>query len=157
MRLRSFLVAVACAGALVACSAPSRGNSTAEAAVQARHQPLTSLPDGTRWRLEAAERDALQVPEAERVTLRIAAERLYGDSGCNQYSAGYTIGADGRIALQPIAATKRGCPGPLGAVERAWFEALRSLQWISRDGDVLRLHLADGDALRFVAAPPETE
>jgi heat shock protein HslJ len=142
---------------LVGCGTqPRAGSIEQESAVAATEQPLQVLPAGTRWRLADSEREGLQGPDASRVILQVEAGRLSGDSGCNQYSADYTI-ADGRISLQAIAATKRGCPGPRGAIERAWFDALRDLQWISRDGDALRLRLADGATLRFVDAPLETE
>jgi heat shock protein HslJ len=152
------------AGLLLACTVlpACHANGGADtppsraAAVAANETPLTVLPAGTRWRLAHSEREALSLPEAARVTLQIDAGRLSGDSSCNQYSAGYTL-QEGRITLQPIVATKRGCMAPVDAIERAWFEALRSLQWISRDGDALLLRLAAGDALRFVPAPPATE
>lgn len=155
------------AGLLLACTllpachanggADTATTTTAEAAsVAATEKPLTVLPAGTHWRLAHSERAMLSLPEASRVTLQIDDGRLSGNSSCNQYSAGYTL-QDGRITLQPISATKRGCMDPVGAIERAWFEALQSLQWISRDGDALVLRLAAGDALRFVAAPPATE
>jgi heat shock protein HslJ len=146
------------AGGLIACNAqPRAGTAQQESAVvKTSEQPLHALPEGTRWRLAASERPALQVPEAARVILQFGDGTIFGDSGCNRYTAGYTID-HGRITMQPIGATKRGCMGPINAVERAWFEALPTLQWISRDGDALLLRLAAGDTLRFVDAPLETE
>jgi heat shock protein HslJ len=150
--------ALLAAGGIAGCVAqPHVGSDPQESAVATHEQPLRALPAGTRWRLADSQRETLQLPEAARVILQFDDTRIFGDSGCNQYSAGYSIGDDGRITMQAIAATKRGCPGPIGAIERAWFEALHSLQWISRDGDALLLRLADGDALRFVDAPLETE
>lgn len=144
---------------LPACHANGGADSATSsepASVTATEKPLTTLPAGTHWRLAHSERETLSLPEAARVTLQIDEGRLSGNSSCNQYSAGYTL-QDGRITLQPIAATKRGCIGPPSAIEAAWFEALQSLQWISLDGDALVLRLGAGDALRFVPAPPATE
>ncbi len=120
-------------------------------------EPLTVLPAGTRWRLLESKREALRHPDAARVILQIDDGRLYGDSGCNRYSAGYAIDPAGQITLQPLVSTKRGCVGAAGTIEKHYYEALQSLQSIHHDGDALSLQLADGDALRFVAAPPETE
>jgi heat shock protein HslJ len=150
------LALAACGTQPMAGSGDSSYDDSQEATtVQAIDQPLTELPNGTRWRLAESTRPSLQLPEATQVTIAFDDGRMHGDSGCNQYAAGYSL-ADGRIAMEPVAATKRGCPGARSEVERAWFEALQSLQWVSRDGDALLLRLAEGDAIRFVPYPLET-
>ncbi len=164
MRTSMFFTMPILALALAACGTqPMAGSDDRQhadhkeaATVQSTEQPLSVLPTGTRWRLAESTRPSLQLPEAAQVTLAFDDGRMQGDSGCNQYVAGYSI-ADGRIAMEPVAATKRGCPGPRSEVERAWFEALHGLQWVSRDGDALLLRLAEGDMLRFVPFPLETQ
>jgi heat shock protein HslJ len=157
LRIAGLLAACTMLSACHANGGADAPTTTSEAAsVAATETPLTALPTGTHWRLALSERETLSLPDAARVTLQIDEGRLSGNSSCNQYSAGYTL-QHGRITLQPIAATKRGCIGAPSAIEAAWFEALQSLQWISRDGDALVLRLAAGDALRFVPAPPATE
>jgi heat shock protein HslJ len=144
---------------LASCTAsgPAASGSAEETATVAVQTPLLEMPTGVRYRLAGSERAPLQLPQAVQVTLAFDEERLHGDSSCNRYMAGYSIAEDGRITLQPIATTKRGCPDARSEIERAWYEALRSVQWIHRDGDDLVLQLAAGDTLRFVEAPPETE
>ncbi len=39
---------------------------------------------------------------------------LVGSTGCNQYRAPVTIGADGRISVGAVMSTNRGCPGERG-------------------------------------------
>lgn len=165
MRIDHFpaaLLALLFAAALPACAAqPDAADSQAAAGAPvttstADHsEPLRALPTGTRWRLAGSEREALSLADAGGVTLRIEQDRLYGDSGCNQYSAGYQVDPSGNITVEPVVSTKRGCPGDVGTIENAWYEALGQLQSIRRAGDDLLLVLAPGDTLRFVPAPPE--
>jgi heat shock protein HslJ len=145
--LRSLPLALLVFVTLSACAmAPDPGPAVA----------LTALPDGTRWQLQAASIDALQVPEASEVTLNVDAQRIHGNSGCNQYSAGYRFEAGGFV-LDPVAATKRGCLGPGGTIEQAFFAALRQVQGFAREGDALVMRLADGGRLVFHPVTPATE
>jgi heat shock protein HslJ len=134
---------------LAACAVAPDTDSTPATA-------LAALPEGTRWHLHDSSLDALKLPEAREVTLHIEAGRLHGNSGCNQYSAGYRFEA-GRFVLEPVAATKRGCLGPGGAIEQAYFAALRQLQGFGRRGEALVMQLADGGHLEFHPSPLATE
>jgi len=149
-------IALALVAGLPGCAARTADNDADEAvAVSASGQPLRELPIGTHWRLAGSERESLKLDEAAQVTLRIEDGRLFGNSGCNQYSAGFTIDDAGMLTLEPVVSTKRGCMGAVGDVEKAYYEALDSAAWFQRDGEALLLRLQDGDSLRFVAATPE--
>jgi heat shock protein HslJ len=146
--VRGLLAALLLFTTIAACAMSSGTDAAAKA--------LSALPDGTRWQLQDASIPALRVPEAGEVSLHIEAGRLHGNSGCNQYSAGYRFEAD-RVVLEPVAATKRGCIGPGATIEPAFFAALRQLQGFSRDGDLLVMRLADGGHLTFRPSPLATE
>jgi heat shock protein HslJ len=146
--VRGLLAALLLFTTIAACAMSSGTDPAAKA--------LTALPDGTRWQLQDTSIATLQTPEASEVTLNIEAGRLHGNSGCNQYSAGFRFEGE-RVVLEPVAATKRGCIGPAGTIESAFFAALRQLQGFSRDGDLLVMRLADGGHLSFRPSPLATK
>ena len=153
LRLALLLALTAGLPACAARTATAMADDMPEAT--AAEQPLLALPVGTRWRLAGSERDVLQVDDAARVTLRVEDGRLFGDSGCNQYSVGVQLDAVGLLTMDPVVSTKRGCIGPAGDIEKAYYEALGNASWFTRDGDTLVLWLHTGDSLRFAPAPPE--
>jgi heat shock protein HslJ len=69
---------------------------------------------------------------------------LVGSTGCNQYRAPVTIGADGRISVGAVMSTKRGCPGERGDTEDAFVKALRGATRLTRTGNGLVLEGAGG-------------
>jgi heat shock protein HslJ len=69
---------------------------------------------------------------------------LVGSTGCNQYRAPVTLGADGRISVGGVMSTKRGCPGERGDTEDAFVRALRGATRLSRTADGLVLDGAGG-------------
>jgi heat shock protein HslJ len=87
-----------------------------------------------------------------RVTL--ADGKATGHSGCNDFSAGYTSGADGALAFGPVTATKMFCEGEPGTSEQALFAALAATKRATRDGTLMRLHDADGAVLLELARAP---
>lgn len=77
--------------------------------------------------------------------------KISGNGGCNQFFGAYAVSGD-RIEIGPIAATRKGCPGLLGA-EGALFAALRAAKSYGEEGGVLTLYDAAGNALaQFVRA-----
>lgn len=75
-------------------------------------------------------------PADPRVTLAYKDERFVGRSGCNQYFAPVTPGAEaGRLAVGPVGATRMACAQPVMAVETRFHEQL---------GKVTRFALRDG-------------
>ncbi len=118
--------------------------------------PLTALPEGSAWALSGSDVAGLDVEAAGRVTLQVEDGRLAGNSGCNGFSAAYTL-VDGRLSLGPVMATKRACLGPEADVERALFAALAQLNEARLVEGSLVLRGADGSELRFAPAPAESQ
>lgn len=77
---------------------------------------------------------------------------MAGSTGCNRYTAPYTLDGD-QIQLGPAAATQMACPPPLDEVERSFLDALDRVERWSVDDEVLTLSDGDGnEVLRFEAA-----
>lgn len=110
---------------------------------------LDALPAETAWKLLDSNVDGLDSAEAASIRLRIEPDRLSGDSGCNSFGGSYAF-SDGVLLIGPIAATKRGCPGPRAAVESALFEALPKVRSARSEDEQLVLMTEDGKRLRFV-------
>lgn len=76
-----------------------------------------------------------------------------GSTGCNRYSASYTLDGDA-VELGPIASTKMACRPPADAVEREYVAALeRVAGWRLEDGQLVLLDADDGELLRYDAGP----
>jgi heat shock protein HslJ len=135
-------------------AAPAMNGQAADRSAVAGER-LLALPVETSWTLSKASAAGLDRPEAGAVTLRIAPKRLSGNSGCNNYSAGFHMDEGGKLSVGQPAATKRGCPGAVGAIEQALFAVLPQLDSASMDADALVLSTADGATLRFVPAKTE--
>ena len=77
-----------------------------------------------------------------------------GSTGCNRYTAGYTVDGDS-LELAQIASTQMACAPPADAIERAYVAALAQVAGWRIEGE--ELVLVDGDEaelLRFEAATP---
>lgn len=120
-------------------------------AAQEAGTPLDTLPPDTDWSLVNASAPGLDRTEAKSIRLHIEGDRLSGDSGCNRFSASYTM-TSGTLELGPVVASKRGCPGVTGEVEQALFAALRNVRSASMDGNELLLEDSTGGQLRFAPA-----
>lgn len=84
--------------------------------------------------------------EAVAPTATFADGTVAGSSGCNRYTASYTVDGDA-LTLGPIASTRMACQPPADAVEHAYFAALEQVAGWRLDGDELALLDADGDEL----------
>jgi heat shock protein HslJ len=91
-------------------------------------------------------------PVSGNLTLKVDDSlRGSGSSGCNTWSAAMYPLKDGRLAMGPVAMTRRACPGPAMALERRYLQALHSgLHWSTPPG-ALVLKGAAG-TLRFERA-----
>lgn len=71
--------------------------------------------------------------------------RLYGTSGCNDYTTSYSVDGN-RISLRPAAATRKFCTLPDGVMqqEAAYLDALESAATWQVRGDTLELFTKDG-------------
>ena len=90
---------------------------------------------GKEWVLRAWDANEA-APRDPKVTLAYKDDRFMGRSGCNQYFAGVTPGAEaGQVAVGVVGATRMACAQPIMAVESRFHEQL---------GKVTRFALGDG-------------
>lgn len=108
---------------------------------------------GTQWQLEPAGSGALARQEARKVTAVFTAGQIGGNSGCNQYSAAYTL-AGATLSVGPVTSTKRYCGDGGSEVESAWFAMLSGPLEVARVQDSLELRARDGGVLRLAPARP---
>ncbi len=105
------------------------------------------LPEG-RWELMTSSFvDAGRIPGLARATLQIRDGRLAAFSGCNTGSAAVSS-VDGKMAVSPMATTRRACPEPFGAFEGRYFKLLNDRPYFRIEDDVLIL-AASEDSARF--------
>ena len=77
-----------------------------------------------------------------------------GSTGCNRFSAPYTVKGDS-LELGQIASTLIGCPAPADAVEKAYVKALGQVASWQQDGAQLVLKDGSGtEVLRYRASTP---
>jgi hypothetical protein len=73
---------------------------------------------------------------------------VHGSTGCNQYSASYSV--DGAsLDIGDLAMTLMACPPPRDEVEKQYVRALGLVTTWARDGDELVLSDGDGELLRY--------
>jgi heat shock protein HslJ len=141
-----FAVASLLALTLVAgCGADDDGDDTAAAGEAASFV-------GVPWVLSAG----LDVDgwEAARPSATFTDETVGGSTGCNRYTASYTVDGDS-LELGMIASTQIACVPPVDAVEREYLAALESVAAWQLDGTELVLLDGDeGELLRYGPANP---
>jgi heat shock protein HslJ len=80
-----------------------------------------------------------------------------GSTGCNRFSAPYTVDGDS-LEIGMIAATLMACPPPADAVERAYVDALeRVTGWRVDDAELVLLDEEGAELLRYTTATPAGE
>ncbi len=137
--------------AMSGCQTPPPESDTKSEVVAAVVAKLDALPVETYWALVSSNASGLDRAEATSIRLNIDHSRLSGDSGCNQFSAGYQM-LENRLSVGLPAATKRGCESPVAQIEQALFALLPTLESASMDGSDLILHGAGDVNLRFTPA-----
>jgi len=75
-----------------------------------------------------------------------------GSSGCNHFTAPYTVDGD-KLEIGTIGTTRMACPPPQTAVERAYLAALGKVASWSVDGDELVLSDGEGNELLRYGMP----
>lgn len=130
---------------LVACG--QTDPSTAGAAI-----PL----EGTGWTLLSYDEggSATDVPAGVSVTARFSDGRVSGVSGCNRYTAEYTVAGE-TLEIGPVAGTLMACPEPAGSVETAYLAALARTATFQTTGSELALTDADGQTVLTFAEANE--
>lgn len=105
------------------------------------------FPVGTNWVL--TEMGGKRPPAGVEATLRVDSTfRASGMAGCNTFSSNMYPGREQTILGSPPALTRRSCPAPVMAFERAYLQALFSRPQWDQVGDVLTLKSRLG-VLRF--------
>jgi heat shock protein HslJ len=115
--------------------------------------PPPAALKGTLWRLETFEQGEVvsSVLTGTEITLTFADNKASGFSGCNWFSAEYSVNGS-RLELGLIQQTVRACLEPgVEEQERAFAEAFRTVTEYAIDGDRLTLTHAGG-RLHFRAA-----
>jgi heat shock protein HslJ len=72
---------------------------------------------------------------------------LRGSTGCNQYTAPYTVDGDS-MDIGAVASTRMACPSPRDTVEQGYVAALGLVGGWAIDGD--ELVLSDGDGAELL-------
>lgn len=91
-----------------------------------------------------------QVPT---LTLAAQGDAASGFSGCNSYSARYTLDGE-RLRIGPPAITKRMCDGSAMHAERAFLGVLAAAASVHQQGEMLTLRAEDGTTLATFRAHP---
>jgi heat shock protein HslJ len=107
-----------------------------------------SSVEGVPWTLVSG----VDVPQgAQAPTATFVEGTVSGSTGCNRYTAPYTLDGDS-LELGPIASTLMACPPPADAVERDYRSAVERVAVWEVTDDELVLHDAEHEELlRFGA------
>ena len=81
-------------------------------------------------------------------------ETVSGSTGCNRYTAGFTIDGNS-LGIGEIATTRMACPPPADAIERAYLAALAQVaEWREEDDEFVLVDADDAELLRYERATP---
>jgi heat shock protein HslJ len=127
-----------------------------QAAAPSEQAPAARLGQG-RWVLASVQPSghSAEAWAASGITAAfdVAAGRLSGSAGCNDYTATLTITGD-RLAVSAPAATRKMCPSEtMMALEQEYLARLPGASSFALSGDRLDLSLADGSGVEFRAGP----
>ena len=144
LSLRPSTVALLLLPALLAsCGGDGEGKSSADAAllegpaVDPRVRGRSAAGRGGR----TAERD-------------IRGRDVSGSTGCNRYTAGYTIDGNA-LGIAEIATTRMACPPPADTIELAYLAALGQVaEWRSEKEELLLVDADGAELLRYGRATP---
>jgi heat shock protein HslJ len=94
------------------------------------------------------------LPDRVRVSMAFDSEeqRVFGRSGCNRYTASYSLKGD-VLTIGMAAATKMACPEALMAVEDRFLRMLGGELSVAIEPDTERLTLTAPDGARSTALP----
>jgi len=115
----------------------------------AAQPPLEASVAGKRWVARMPEVvDASQRPRLEFVR----DGRLAGYTGCNMLAGKWRV-EGGTIRLEALAATKRGCMGPAGDVEKRFLASVNGTSRVSLEGTALVGEGQGGERIAFADDP----
>jgi heat shock protein HslJ len=100
------------------------------------------------WTVEAVDGTVLPATAEVDITFDPASGRVFGSSGCNRYSGGFTLTGEG-LSFGAAAGTMMACPDDQMAVEQAFLGGLTTVSRfdIAADG-ALELYAADRVVIR---------
>jgi len=102
-------------------------------------QPVVSaVPDGDWELINSTFIGTGRIPGVPRATLAFKGGTMSAYSGCNRASAAARL-VDDWLEVGAMAATRRGCPEPLGSFEGRFFKLLGARPVFLIDGDTLTL------------------
>jgi heat shock protein HslJ len=141
--------------ALIAAAALALAGCAGGASPSAQPMGEGTPLEGTAWQLTdyvGPEGGTLSVPEEVAASATFTDGKMAGTSGCNQYTAAYTL--DGKkLAISGVATTAMACPPIPSALEKAYLAALERVATYAIRGGTLELATAEGTVgLRFAVA-----
>lgn len=145
------------AGMLTFSIAEGRLTLTSESGATARlHEAPAPRLEGVVWEVTGYNngRQAVVGPQlGTTLSLSFGDGVVTGSGGCNDFRAPYTRDGD-RIAIGPVVATRKACPGEgVMEQERAFLAALAAAKvWTVRD-DLLDMHFEGGETRALTARP----
>ena len=77
--------------------------------------------------------------------------KVYGDSGCNRFTGGYTVKGDA-ITIGPLASTLMACPDPQMKAEATFLGKLQKSNHWKADSAKLRLYHGSTLTLKLTSA-----
>jgi len=126
------LIAVTLAMALSSCAAVSKDTTTS---------PSLSL-SGTTWRM--VEVGGVAVADPAQTEFRLdSSGGVSGSTGCNTFTGSATV-SEKKLAISPLATTRKACTPPLQTQETAILSALQSVREYEA-GEGGRVNLLDHD------------
>jgi heat shock protein HslJ len=130
---------------LAACAGDDGdGGTSADAAALLKGQPLV-LVSGI---------DLPQDAAVARPSATFENETVAGSTGCNRYTAGFTIDGDS-LGIGEIATTRMACAPPADAIERAYLAALAQVAgWRTADDELVLIGEDEAELLRYERATP---
>lgn len=130
-------------GLLVACGGDDGGGRSADAALL-EGQPLV-LVSGV---------DLPQDAAVVRPSATFENETVSGSTGCNRYTAGFTIDGNA-LGIGEIATTRMACAPPADAIERAYLAAFGQVAgWRTEDDEFVLVDADEAELLRYERATP---
>jgi heat shock protein HslJ len=103
-----------------------------------REPVVSAVPDGDWELVNSTFIGTGRIPGVPRATLAFKDGRMSAFSGCNRASAAARL-VDDWLEVEAMAATRRGCPEPLGSFETRFFKLLGARPVFLVDGETLTL------------------
>ncbi len=103
-----------------------------------RDPVVSAVPDGDWELVNSTFIGTGRIPGVPRATLAFKDGKMSAFSGCNRASAAARL-VDDWLEVDAMAATRRGCPEPLGSFEIRFFKLLGARPVFLVDGDTLTL------------------